>query len=122
MQNKKLAFYKDVIQIVYQVCRMIFNAQPYEISKVFGISSEQMEGVVRDIVDAIPDRIFSDANSQGLEEIKSICAREFIFFQVQEKWDDPRYQDDLRTFIAIFTRDIEKCVTTSDNQIDIRQE
>lgn len=125
MQNQKLSFSKDVIQIIYEVSKLVFNIQDNseaEIKKIFGISCQQLESVISSIVEAIPDQIFSRANLQMLEECKSICAKEFIFFQVQEKWDDPHYKDDLSAFISVFTRDMQRRVTASDNQLDIRQE
>ena len=45
---------------------------------------------------------------ESQEEIKTICAREFIFFQTQEKYSDPQYEVNLKNFIRIFIRDLQR--------------
>lgn len=108
MQPSKLDFSNDVMRIVYKVCQLAFNLHSeQDIQRVFGMTYKEMEAVIQQIAAAMPDAIFH-LSAQRLEEIKNICAREFVFFQVQEKCDDPQYQHDLTSFIQFFTRDIEQ--------------
>ena len=111
MQQRKAIFAKEVMQTVCHLCSQVFNAiSDVDLERRFGISCQQMEIVIQKIIDALPYYIFDRAYPHQLEEIKNICAREFIFFQVQEKCNDPSYQEDLSKFINIFCRDIERCV------------
>ncbi|TAK78478.1 MAG: hypothetical protein EPO11_01245 [Gammaproteobacteria bacterium] len=58
-----------------------------------------------------------------MEEIKNICAREFIFFQVQEKGNEKHYQEDLTKFIEIFKRDMEQRIKAKEgNTSKIRED
>jgi hypothetical protein len=116
MQVKKNNFIKEVIKVVCNLCAQVFNAaSDIDLERVFGINYSQMEVVIKKIVDALPDYIFDRAYDYQLEEIKNICAREFIFFQLQERWNQPRYQEDLANFIAIFSRDIQQRLTCIQN-------
>ncbi len=109
MDPKKLEFSDDVTHVVCDMCKLIYNLNSeVDIKRVFGMTHEQMKAVIKRIIDALPDSIFEKAYPKLLDDIKNICAREFIFFQVQEKWDDPRYQDDLTMFINVFSRDIQQ--------------
>ncbi len=109
MQVRKLEFSHGVINAVKDMCKLVFNLQTdSEIARIFGITNKQMEEVIGEIIDSLPDSVFEHLYPQYFDELKSICAREFIFFQVQEKWDDPRYQDDLKKFIHVFSRDIQQ--------------
>ncbi|OGT35101.1 MAG: hypothetical protein A3F11_07805 [Gammaproteobacteria bacterium RIFCSPHIGHO2_12_FULL_37_14] len=106
MTPKKILFTQDIVHNIRELCALVFNiATDEQLCKIFCISHEQMEMVMKQLVNPIPDWIF-DHRSLA-EEIKNIIAREFIFFQLQEKWDDPHYQDDLENFINIFSRDIQ---------------
>jgi|WetSurMetagenome_2_1015567.scaffolds.fasta_scaffold1458453_2 hypothetical protein len=117
MQARKLEFCRDVIRIIQDVCKLAFNlGSNNEIEKVFGMTSHDLEVVIKQISDVLPDSLFTRA-AKELDEIKNIFAREFIFFQVQEKRDDPNYQDDLSTFIHIFSRDIQQKI-----KADVKQE
>jgi hypothetical protein len=108
MHPQKLAFSDDVIRVVHDVCKLVFNLQSdAEITRVFGLTHEQMTSVIQKIITELPDAIFTQKTPQ-LEEIKHIFAREFIFFQVQERLDNPHYEEDLNRFIAIFSRDIQQ--------------
>lgn len=107
MLAKKLEFSKEVVNVIRDMCQSVFNAHSdEEMVRIFGVTSEQMKTVVSRTIDALPDAIFTQQNSRILEEIKYICAREYIFFQVQEKWNDLHYQENLNRFIQIFSRDI----------------
>jgi len=108
MQARKLEFSNDVIRLVDDLCNLVFNATTdHDVEKIFSITHKQLEQIIREIIDAIPDCIF-EQTPQKLDEIKNIFAKEFIFFQVQEKLNDPHYSDDLSDFIKIFARDIQK--------------
>ena len=108
MSAKKLEFTHDVMHLINEICAVAFNIKSDEqLEKVFGINKAQMEAVVWKIISGLPDYIFERIYPRLLDEIKNICALEFIFFQVQEKWNDPRYQEDLSNFICIFSRDIQ---------------
>jgi len=119
MQMQKLEFSKDVLRVVYDVCKTVFNLKSdQEIKKIFGMDNDKLEMIVQRITDALPENIFNGGGDVRLqEEIKNICAREFIFFQVQERCDDPRYQDDLMNFIHIFTRDIQRRIELHGNRV-----
>jgi hypothetical protein len=107
MQDRRLTFSKDIIHVVYDVCKTVFNLHSdVEIKKVFGIDNEKLESIVKRI---------GDARLQ--DEIKNICAREFIFFQLQERVDDPQYQEDLSNFINVFTRDIQRRIELHGNHV-----
>jgi len=114
MQSRKLKLTDDVIRVVRDICSVVFNISSDEqLEKGLGINHEQLEVVIKKIVNALPDNFFERVYL--LDEIKNICAREFVFFQVQEKWNDPRYEEDLANFICIFTRDMEQRFDTYKN-------
>src|ERR1700731_2884061 len=99
MLAEKLKFADEVVNIVREVCTTAFNAHSDEdLLHIFGLNHEQMEEVVGRIIDGLPDSIFTQDNAKLLDEIKYICAREFIFFQVQEKWGEPEFEEDLKKF------------------------
>ena len=109
MNHKKLEFFNDAIHIVKELCKLVFNiSSDLEVVRIFGITNEQMEAVIRKITDQLPDDMFNRAYPQVLDEIKNIFAKEFIFFHVQERPTDPKYADDLSNFIYAFSRDIQK--------------
>lgn len=109
MLPAKRSFSTDVCCAVRDTCKMAFNLQnDNDLVRIFGMTSAQLEEIIAKIIDSLPDAIFQHNYPPELEEIKCICAREFIFFQVQERLDDPRYQQDLNAFIHVFKRDIEK--------------
>lgn len=105
MLPEKAVFSSGVGNVVRETCKIAFNG---DVGKIFGITNTQLDEIINRVIDALPDSIFKHSNLSMLEEIKYICAREFIFFQVQERCDDPRYQDDLKAFIHVFAKDIEK--------------
>jgi len=110
MEPNKLEFCNDAMRRVCDLCKLLFNLKTdQEVDKVFGVSQDELEKVIRKIISSLPDTIFNHG-TQKLEEIKSIFAKEFIFFQVQEKLDDPHYQDDLIKFTYIFSRDIQRTI------------
>jgi hypothetical protein len=117
MQDNRLAFSNDVVQVVYDVCKMLFNLKTdKEIKKIFGIDNEKLTAIVRRVIDGLPENIFN-GDTRLLDEVKNICAREFIFFQVQERCDDPAYQEDLSKFIHIFSRDIQRRIEMHGNRV-----
>lgn len=124
MSEKKLAYAKDVMNAVRTVCKTVFNlAADGDVVRMFGVSESQMEEVINKIVDSLPDIVFEQMNSQIIEEIKYITAREFIFFQVQEKWDDPFYKENLEKFIKVFSRDIQRRIVLSQKlQMTMKEE
>ncbi len=105
MLPEKVVFSHGVGNVVKDTCKLAFNG---DVGKIFGITNAQLDEILNRVIDALPDSVFKDPNKTMLEEIKYICAREFIFFQVQERCDDPKYQDDLKAFIHVFAKDIEK--------------
>lgn len=109
MDPKKLAFSSDVLRLIKQLGKVIFDVTAsQEIENIFGLTKEQLKIVVHKIVNALPDICFAQDNTNKMEALKTIVAREFIFFQVQEKWNDPHYQTDLANFIRTFSKDIEQ--------------
>lgn len=111
LRSKKLETADQVVRIIRELCRLVFNVTSEAgIEKLFGLTQKQLEAGIREIVDALPDRVFQPDYRRRLEELKTICAREFIFFQVQEKVGDPNYKKDLANFVAVFSKDIEKKV------------
>lgn len=108
MHARKIEFSSDVVRIIRDLCKVVFNISNAEqMENIFGITDEQMEIVIQRIVNALPERAFQTGNKKKLREIKDIVAREFIFFQLQERWKDPSYEIDLANFIRTFTRDME---------------
>lgn len=123
MLAKKLEFSNEVVNVIREMCQVVFNTHSdEEMIRIFGVSSEQMKDVVSRIIDALPDAIFTQKDSQLLEEIKYICAREYIFFQVQEKWVDLHYQENLSRFIQIFSRDIQRRINLQQSHTTMREE
>jgi hypothetical protein len=107
VQITKRQFARDVLHIIQELCRVIYNLETTkDIERIFGISGEQLETVINKIVNALPDDLFTEENKSRIKEIEQILAKEFIFFQVQERVDDPAYQTDLANFILIFSKDI----------------
>lgn len=107
MDPEKLEFANAVINVVKELCHLTFNVTSHkDIESVFGMTEEQMKRVIERIVNALPKEIFEKADKKKLDELKHICAREFVFFQVQEKWTDPDYETNLTKFIQIFVKDI----------------
>ena len=115
MNTRKIEFTNDVVSIVCNICTTLFNVtSDDQLCNVFGLTRTQMEEVLNRLVDTLPDGIFN--HTALTEEIKNILAREFIFFQVQERWNDAHYQDDLTNFISIFSRDIKQRIETYKTQ------
>lgn len=107
--SQKLASVKDVVKIIHEICQVVFRVNTEEeFEGVFGINGHQLEKVIEQIILALPDRFFFPGMHHKLEEIKAICAREFIFFQVQEKYNDVRYEVNLKNFIRILVRDLQR--------------
>ena len=116
MDVRKVEFANDVIHIVHDLGEVVFNITTQEqLVNIFGITQEQLETIIKKIINTLPDTIFENLYPQLADEIKNICAREFIFFQVQERWNSPHYQDDLLNFIRVFSRDIQQRVETHNN-------
>lgn len=112
MQPKKLKFSQDVIHTILNLCALTFNLDgDKEIENLFNITPKQFKEIVTKIINELPDNIF-EVSEEKLEEIKNIFAREFIFFQLQEKGSDPHYQDDLSRFTHVFSRDIEQRINS----------
>ncbi len=108
MDAKRVKFANDVMHIVLNLSEMVFNIKnDDQLKGVFGVNQEQLETVISKIIAGLPERVF-EKNRHLEDEIKNICAREFIFFQVQERWNSPQYQEDLSNFIHIFSRDIQQ--------------
>lgn len=108
MPVNKLDFANDVLRIVLGVGKVAFNlTSDQDIENVFGMNNDKMKAVIQKVTRSLPESVFNETASR-LEEIKNIFAREFIFFQVQEKGDASHYQQDLSHFIYIFSRDIQQ--------------
>lgn len=108
MEKKRLEFADQVLRIVYDLGRIIFDAHTSEdLQHMLGLTKEQMQIVIRRIVNTLPNEVFG-LSEERQEEIKNICAREFMFFQAQEKWDDPNYKHNLLNFLHLFARDIKQ--------------
>ncbi len=122
MLKDKLSFSQEVLDIVRNICETVFNMNnDAEISELFGIDKKQMEEAILAIVQSLPDRLFASGNPQILEEIKYIIAREYIFFQVQER-DDPEYKNDLQNFIRIFSRDMLQRIREEGSTLQLKEE
>lgn len=107
--SQRLASVKDVVRIIHEISKVIFRVNTEEeLKDVFGINEQQLEAVVGEIIAAQPERFFLPGMRHKLEEIKAICAREFIFFQVQEKYNTEQYKANLKNFIRILVRDLER--------------
>jgi hypothetical protein len=108
MDIRKTNFSHGLLHTVRELCIVVFNIRKEEqLDNAFGLNYVQLESVLDKIVDALPNIIFTQGGSHFQEEIKNIIAREFIFFQVQEKWKDQNYQNDLNRFIQILSHDIQ---------------
>ena len=115
MTPNKKAFTIEIANIVNNICTAVFNiASDVHFQQVFGLTKLQMEEVLSRLVDVVPDNVFD--HGPLTEEIKNIIAREFIFFQIQERWNQTHYQDDLTNFISIFSRDIKQRIETYKTQ------
>lgn len=107
MQITKRQFAHDVLHIIYELCRLIYNLKSSDdVENVFSAPRQQVETIISKIVNALPDDLFSQSNAHRIKDLEQILAKEFIFFQVQEKVDDSQYQTDLANFIMLFSRDI----------------
>src|SRR3990167_3919271 len=95
-ESKKLMFADEVLHIVRHLYKVIFNINStLQIEKMFGMTDVELANAIRKISMQLPNCFFEPAHRKKLDEIKIICAREFIFFQVQEDSQNPHYQDDL---------------------------
>lgn len=105
MDPKKLEFSRDVTHAVDNICKLIFNIKSTdEMNKTLGVTHEQLETTLQKMIVALPDEIFTQT-PELLEEIKNLCAQEFIFFQVQEI-GNLSYQENLQKFIKFFSTDM----------------
>lgn len=109
MDPKKLQFAEDVLRLIRRLCKLTFNkVSNEEIEAMFGVPIEQLKQTIGKIAEGLPDFLFDQAYKKTLEEIKPICAREFIFFRIQEQPDDPYFETKLDNFIRILSRDIQR--------------
>lgn len=109
MQVSQQQFAQNVMHIVYQICKMVYNVHSEDdIQRIFGASKEEIENIVARTVNALPNNVFDQATKGKIKELEEIMAKEFIFFQIQEKISDPQYQNDLANFILLLARDIKK--------------
>lgn len=107
MPITKYQFAKDVLQSVYDLCKVVYGIdKKEEVQRIFGISFQKLDEIVRKVVNALPDELFMQENKARIKEIEQILAKEFIFFEVQERIDDPQYTNDLENFILLFARDM----------------
>lgn len=107
--KSKLEFYKDVIRTVKELCQVVFNiTSDDKMKSLLGITTTEVDEAIKKVIDALPTRIFEQVAKEKRDEIKMILAREFIFFQAQENKNRNAYENDLKNFIRIFTRDIER--------------
>lgn len=108
MDKNKLEFAKDVLHIIQDLGKVVYDIHSDEdLEKILGLTKEQMQIVVRRLINSLPDKIFIERKERQ-DEIKKICARELIFFQAQEKWSDPHYKHDLLNFLHSFARDMKQ--------------
>ena len=115
MGLQKQAFSQGIIHTISELCSLVFNVKTKEqLYKLFGITPQQMQLVVEKLANTLPETMVQ--YPELADEIKTICAREFIFFQVQERWDDPHYQANLKNFIQVFSRDMQHKIETYKNQ------
>jgi len=109
MQSSRVEFSRAVLRIIREVGELAFNMKSdQDLEKIFGIDHARLEKIIEKISSNLPDCIFDGVNTRLKEEVENIFAREFIFFQVQEKIDNPRYEEDLNSFTQVFARDIKK--------------
>ena len=122
MNLKRAQFADAVAHTVRDLCSVVFNIKSDEqMEKIFCMTHAQLDNAVKQIINALPADVFEQPKL--LEEIQNIIAREFIFFQAQEKCNDPHYQEDLSTFIGIFSRDIKQRINAfSDSKSKMREE
>lgn len=107
MPITKFQFAQDVLQSVYDLCKVVYGVKnKEEIQRIFGVNFEKLDEIVRKVVNALPDELFMQDNKARIKEIEQILAKEFIFFEVQERTDDPQYANDLENFILLFARDM----------------
>lgn len=106
MKMQRQQFTDEVVDAIHHILKIVFNAKSQQdIQNVVGMNDNQMTAAVNQLSDKLPETVFNQPQ-QKLEELKNICAREFVFFQVQEKPAEASYQRDLANFITIFCRDI----------------
>lgn len=109
MQVTQQQFAEDVMHIVYQICKMVYNVHSDDdIERIFGTSRNQIENILTRTVSALPSKAFEQSSKNKIKELEEILAKEFIFFQIQEKVNDPQYQNDLANFILLLSRDLNK--------------
>lgn len=112
METKRQHLQEAIVLSVREIGEVLFNIHSDEqFYNVFGIDAAQLESIVLKIVKALPDALFAELNSRQLKELKNICAREYVFFQIQERWDDPLYQQHLEKFAEIFAHDMQLQLT-----------
>src|SRR5579863_8911924 len=105
MQITRRQFAQDVLLIIHEVCRVIYNLRSnQDVERVFGIAEEKLESTINTIVDSLPEELFNQENHKKIKNLEQIFAKEFIFFQIQEAANDPGYQHDLANFIALFSK------------------
>jgi hypothetical protein len=120
MDSKKLEFANDVVSEVDGLCKLIFNVTPDHIANTLGLSHDQMEEVIKQIILGLPEKLFDMTSSKLTKEIKHLCAQEFIFFQVQESREDPSNLENLKRFASLLSRDILNRIENFSRQTSIR--
>lgn len=109
MQSRKLKFANHLIVLIKEIGKLAFDMKSEnDMERVFGFNQARLTTILKQVAEGLPDALFEAADDQLLKEIETICAREFIFFQVQEKVDKPEYQNNLLRFIQVFSRDIDQ--------------
>jgi len=122
MDSKKLEFANDVVSEVDGLCQLIFNITPDHMMNILGISHDQMEVVIGQLILGLPEKLFEMGSSKLTKEVKHLCAQEFIFFQVQESREDSSYTENLQRFISFLSRDILNRIENHSLQMSIREE
>lgn len=109
MSPSKKEFSQSVTTNICRLSRLLFNANSDEnLLIIFRLDKSAIELTIQKIVDHFPNDYFNSLSANQLREMESILAKEFIFFQVQEKDNEKKYQNHLLHFSEVFVRDMQK--------------
>ena|SRR3989338_10712515 len=108
MHSTKLLLVDAIMSMLRRLCELVFNVHnDAQMKNVFGVNESETKKLIEKMIDALPDQFVFRLSPAEKNEVVDICAREFVFFQVQEKANSTDYQAALKQFIAIFARDIQ---------------
>lgn len=108
MRSTKPSLVEAIMKMIKRIAELAFNARTdAQLKKIFSLNEAEIKATIEHLLDAVPEQFILHLSVAQKNEFVNICAREFVFFQVQEKINSARYHTVLQQFIALFSRDIQ---------------